>query len=81
MKTYATNAPWFVAADVKAVLLPLVDFANIDTFSRAKLFKGIYLHGGSADEVKAIVEKAIAGTNSNFDKKQYEKVLTDLKLK
>ena len=81
LKTYATNAPWFVEADVKAVLLPLVDFANIDTFSRAKLFKGIYLPGGSADEVKAIVEKAIAGTNSNFDKKQYEKVLTDLKLK
>ena len=81
LKTYAQKAPWFVAADVKAILLPFVDYENIDSFSRAKLLKGIYLHGGSAEEVKALVEKAIAGTQSNFDKKQYEKVLTDLKLK
>ena len=81
LKTYAKNAPWFVAADVKALLLPLADFENIDTFSRTKLFKGIFLHGGTAEEVKPLIEKAIASTKSNFDKKQYEKVLTDLKLK
>ena len=81
LKTYAQNAPWYVAADVRAILLPLAEFQNLDSFSRAKLFKGIYLHGGTAEEVKSLVEKALEATQSNFDKKQYEKVLTDLKLK
>ena len=76
---YAKKAPWYVADDVKKILLPLVDYKVFNAMDRTRLFKAIYAHGATKEEVTALVQKFIDAATSNFDKGQYENLLKSLK--
>ncbi len=80
LKDYTKNAPWYVATDVKKAILPLIDYKNIRSMTRANLIAAIYAHGGTKEEATEIINKLLADeTLSSFDKGQYERVLKDLK--
>ncbi len=80
MDEYAKKAPWYVAADVKKAIKPLIDYKNIKSTTRAKLITALYTHGGTKEDVTEIVNKLLADDKiSVFDKGQYERVLKDLK--
>ncbi len=77
---YAKNAPWYKGDEVRKVILPLVDYTNMDTMTRAKLLKALNLHGAPKKEVAPLVQKRIDDpATKTFDKSQYERVLKELK--
>ncbi|MBO4345621.1 MAG: hypothetical protein J5833_07690 [Victivallales bacterium] len=80
LEEYAKNAPWYVAADVKKAILPLIDYEHIRSMTRARLIAALYAQGGTKEEVTEIINKLLADeTLGSFDKGQYERVLKELK--
>ena len=78
MDKWAGTAPWYVAADVRKVLLPWFQCGDIPIYIRTNILKALYSHGMPKDELSALMQDEKFEIDSK-EKPRLEKALNALK--